>query len=144
MGNNVITKTVEELYVTNNILAPNYENKSGEEMPDFRIYTMGANENRTKVYATVTLENIPFGDMLVYLLNYNKQGNIASFDYIGRAGYHIAGVGQRGRLFEYDPKEKGNLSEPKLKMIGASTKGVTKAVENHVVNLQASFVAGKE
>ncbi len=146
MGNNVITKQIEELYVLNEILAPKYPtNDAGEvEMPKFKICTMGANDSRTKVYATVTLEDMPFGDMNVYMLTYNKKGDIENFDFIGKAGYHIAGVGRQGRIFEYNPKEEGNLPEARLKMIGGTVNGVTRAVEEHVISMQADYVSGRK
>lgn len=145
MGNNIIARQIEELYVFNQILVPKYKDENGEttEMPNFTIFTLGANDNRTKVYATVSLENIPFGEMSVYMLHYGKNGEISKHDFIGKAGYHIAGVGQQGRIFEYNPKEKGNMTEARLKMIGGSTSGVTRAVEEHVKTLQADFVSGK-
>ena len=146
MGNNVITKQIEELYVLNQILAPKYpKNEAGDvEMPAFKIYTVGANTERTKVYATVSLADMPFGEMNIYMLNYGKDGEIKSHDFIGKAGYHVAGTGQLGRIFEYTPKEEGNLPESRLKMLGATPQSVLRVVEMHVENLQQDFVSGKK
>lgn len=141
MGSRIIDHTIEELYVANKILAKNYTNEKGEvNMPAMFIRTMEANTERSKVYATVSLKDQPYGEMTVYLLRY-KNGEIASHEFLGKAGYHVINAEKTGILYEFDPEAEGNLNEAQLKMVGASLDLVTAAVKRHTLQAQSYFVA---
>lgn len=138
VGDQIVSKQEEDLYIYNEILVPNFElhGQTGNNQPKVFVNTYGLNFKRSKVLATVSLEGRPQGEMLVYLLNRNEEGRIANHNFVGKAGFHITGEKTDNKVYEFKPSANDSLSEEEIVKLNISLDNVNVAVKKHVNAVQ--------
>lgn len=135
MGNQIVSKQEEDIYVYNKIITPHYKEKN-EEVPRLTVSTSAQNFNRTKVIANITFENQPFGEMLIYLLQRNAEGRINNHTFVGKAGYHISGPYKTNAVFEFNPEADCATSIEELEKLGVGLENITDSIKKHIEQLQ--------
>ena len=134
MGLQTVSKIEEQNYVLNKILYPNKQNTN--LMPQFLITTTSVDFDRSKVLATVSYDGNVFGEMLIFLLERNKEGKVSKHEFVGKAGFHVLGQLQSDKLQEFVPGEQENKTADELTKMEISLKDIKGAIDRHLTHIQ--------
>lgn len=134
MGLQTISKIEEQTYVANKILLANKQDKSLS--PKFLITTTTLNFDRSKVLATISYDGNVYGEMLIFLLERNKEGKVSKHEFVGKAGFHVLGQLQSHKLKEFIPGEEDNKTVEELANMEISMKNVNTAINEHLTRIQ--------
>ncbi len=134
MGDQTISKIEEQTYVANKILLANNQDKSLS--PKFLITTTTLKFDRSKVLATISYDGNVYGEMLIFLLERNKEGKVSKHEFVGKAGFHVLGQLQSDKLQEFVLGEQENKTAYELTKMEISLKDIKGAIDRHLTHIQ--------